>query len=158
MSVDYQELLDKYDKPYVPGEVRSPEYEKNLKRKQRLKSRLIKLDIILNEVKPLLLTESQKEHIAYLIRKHSNNFKKLHGNASEETIILAFIFYIKKTEDAAIKIDRYTVTKKYKLSHNAFETIICRLTKHCMEHESVKPVLTTKYDHEILLDSKGKMN
>lgn len=42
--MDYQELIDKYNEPYVPGEKRSKEYEKIVKREQRLKARLVKLE------------------------------------------------------------------------------------------------------------------
>ena len=154
--VDYQELLDKYDEPYVPGEKRSTEYERKVKREQRLKSRLVKLDLILNDAKTLLVTPSQKEQVQFLIRKHSNDFKELHRTVSEETIILAFIFYVKMMEDVSVKIDRYTVSKKYNLTHNTFETIICRLAKQYILRDSIPFMVTTDYDHEIMLETKGR--
>ena len=154
--VDYQELIDKYNEPYVPGEKRSNEYERKVKREQRLKSRLIKLDLILNDAKTLLVTPSQKKQVQFLIRKHSNDFKELHRTVSEETIILAFIFYVKMMEDISVKIDRYTVSSKYNLTHNTFETIICRLAKQYIMKGVIPPQVTTDYDHEIMLESKGK--
>ncbi|MBR3212979.1 MAG: hypothetical protein IKF79_00550 [Methanosphaera sp.] len=154
--VDYQELIDKYNEPYVPGEKRSNEYERKVKREQRLKSRLIKLDLILNDAKTLLVTPSQKKQVQFLIKKHSNEFKELHRTVSEETIILAFIFYVKMMEDISVKIDRYTVSSKYNLTHNTFETIICRLAKQYIMKGIIPPEITTDYDHEIMLESKGK--
>lgn len=154
--VDYQELIDKYNEPYVPGEKRSNEYERKVKREQRLKSRLIKLDLILNDAKTLLVTPSQKKQVQFLIKKHSNDFKELHRTVSEETIILAFIFYVKMMEDISVKIDRYTVSSKYNLTHNTFETIICRLAKQYIMKGVIPPQVTTDYDHEIMLESKGK--
>lgn len=154
--VDYQELIDKYNEPYVPGEKRSNEYERKVKREQRLKSRLIKLDLILNDAKTLLVTPSQKKQVQFLIKKHSNDFKELHRTVSEETIILAFIFYVKMMEDISVKIDRYTVSSKYNLTHNTFETIICRLAKQYIMKGIIPPEITTDYDHEIMLESKGK--
>ena len=71
--MDYQELIDKYNEPYVPGEKRSKEYERIIKREQRLKARLVKLDLILNDAKTLLVTPSQKEHVQYLIKKYRTN-------------------------------------------------------------------------------------
>lgn len=156
MMVDYQELIDKYNEPYVPGEKRSNEYERKVKREQRLKSRLIKLDLILNDAKTLLVTPSQKKQVQFLIKKHSNDFKELHRTVSEETIILAFIFYVKMMEDISVKIDRYTVSSKYNLTHNTFETIICRLAKQYIMKGVIPPQVTTDYDHEIMLESKGK--
>ena len=154
--VDYQELIDKYNEPYVPGEKRSNEYERKVKREQRLKSRLVKLDLILNDAKTLLVTPSQKKQVQFLIKKHSNEFKELHRTVSEETIILAFIFYVKMMEDISVKIDRYTVSSKYNLTHNTFETIICRLAKQYIMKGVIPPQVTTDYDHEIMLESKGK--
>ena len=152
--VDYQELIDKYNEPYVPGEKRSKEYERIIKREQRLKARLVKLDLILNDAKTLLVTPSQKEHVQYLIKKYSNKFQELHRTCSEETIILAFIFCVKMISDASVKIDRYTVSKQYNLNHNNFETIICRLVKE----DFIPPRVTTEYDHGIMLETKGKIN
>ena len=137
--VDYQELIDKYNEPYVPGEKRSNEYERKVKREQRLKSRLVKLDLILNDAKTLLVTPSQKKQVQFLIKKHSNEFKELHRTVSEETIILAFIFYVKMMEDISVKIDRYTVSSKYNLTHNTFETIICRLAKQYIMKGVIPP-------------------
>lgn len=154
--MDYQSLIDKYNAPYVEGEKRSTEYERNIKREQRLKERLILLDLILNDAKTLLVTNAQKQQVQFLIKKHSNHFKELHGTASAETIILAFIFYVKMMEDISVKIDRYTVSSKYNLTHNTFETIICRLAKQYIKDSIIHPTLTTDYDHEILLNNRGK--
>ena len=156
--MSYQELIDKYSDPYVPGEKRSNEYEKKIKREQRLKSRLIKLDLILNDAKTLLITPNQKAQVEFLIKKHSNEFKELHRTASEETIILAFIFYVKMMEDISVKIDRYSISKQYNLTHNTFETIICRLAKQYILKRSIPPTLTTDYDHEIMLETRGRTN
>ena len=35
-----QELLDKYEKSYVPGEKRSPHYDHRIKEKAKLKNRM----------------------------------------------------------------------------------------------------------------------
>ena len=156
MMVDYQELIDKYNEPFVPGEKRSSEYEKKIKREQRLKARLVKLDLILNDAKTSLVTPAQKEQVQFLIKRHSHEFKELHRTVSEETIILAFIFYVKMMDDVSVKIDRYTVSKKYDLTHNTFETIICRLAKQYILKGSIPQMLTTDYDHEVLLETKGR--
>lgn len=154
---DYQELLIKYSAPYVSGEKRSSTYEREVKRKQRLKRRLIKLDLLLNEAKVLFVSDTQKKQLQFLIKKYSNNFKKLHRNASEETIILAFIFYLKKLEDSLIQIQKYRICTKYNLTHNTFETIIIRLTADYFSKDYIKPELSTDYDHEVLYETKGEI-
>ena len=121
-----------------------------------MKSRLIKLDLILNDAKTLLVSPIQKEQVQFLIKKHSNEFQDLHRTASEDTIILAFIFYVKMMDDVSVKIDRYSVSKKYNLNHNTFETIICRLAKQYTLKGIIPPSVTTDYDHEIMLETKGK--
>ena len=148
-----QHLLNKYNKPYIPGEKRTPEYETLIKKQQRTRQRLLKLDMLLNET-PVNINPSQKQQLQHLIQEH-NNFKNLHGNASEECIILAFIFYTKKTENPSIQIDRYRVTQKYNLTHNTFETIICRLLQHTLMKTPIKPTLNKEDNHEIIL-KKGK--
>ena len=155
--MNYQELLHKYSEPYVPGEKRSREYEREIKRKQRLKRRLVKLDIMLNEASVLFVNADQKKQLQFLIKRYSNSFKKLHGKASEETIILAFIFYLKKMDDPLIQIQKYRISKKYKLTHNTFETIIIRLTADYFSNKYIIPDISTEYDHEVLYETKGEI-
>lgn len=154
--MNYQTLLEKYDTPYVEGEKRSPEYERKVKQEQRLRERLIKLDLILNDAKTLLITPSQKKQIQRLIKTHSSHFKELHRTASADTIILAFIFYVKMMDDVSIKIDRYTVSKQYHLTHSTYETIICRLSKQHIMNSPITYEPTTDYDHEILYNTRGR--
>ena len=148
-----QHLLKKYNKPYTTGEKRTPEYETMIKQQQRTRQRLIKLDTLIAET-PVNINPSQKQQLQHLITEHPN-FKNLHGNASEECIILAMIFYLKKTENPSIKIDRYRVSQKYNLTHNTFETIICKLLQSTLEKTPIKPTTNTEDNHEIIL-KKGK--
>jgi hypothetical protein len=83
------------------------------------------------------------------------NFKKLHKRASNETIILAFIFYTKIPENTNIKLNNYTITHKYKLTHNTFEIIICRLTLNYLQQVYIIPHEPKETNHNIL--EKGEI-
>lgn len=147
--MEIETTIQKYKKPYTPGEIRSKEYERRIKQQKRLNERLDLTDTLFNEV-TFPLHQYQKNQIKDLVRKHSKNFKKLHGNASQETIIVAFIFYIKKQEEKTdIKIQRYRLARKYKLTHNTFETIICRLIKLTLEELYLLPSENIYYDNNI---------
>ena len=142
-----EQLLKKYSKPYVPGEKRSPEYEKRIKQKQAMEDKKQIADHLFNEV-PFHLTNSEKDQVKHLITMYPN-FKKLHQNASNETIILALIFYVKMSHKQ-IKIDRYTITEKYQLTHTTFELIVCRLAKHYLEHIYIIPRQPENKQHDII--------
>lgn len=156
MTYTYQKtekLLKKYNNEYCKGETRSREYERKHQQKRRLNERLDLLDIILLDAKSLYLTNTQKEQVKYLIKKYSNQFKKLHGKASSSAIILSFIFYLKKCENPNIQVEKYFISHKYGLNHNMFETIICRLIQDYMKQDYLKCTTTTKYNHEYLADN-----
>lgn len=141
-------LLKKYNN-YVPGEKRTKAQEKIHKQKQRLQEKHTIADELLNETKFLIFTEYQKEHVHYLIDKFQD-FRKLHGNCSKEAIILTFIFYVAKINEPKLQLCNYRVTKKYGLTDNVFELIICRLVQALLSESKIVPVGTTKYDHDVL--------
>ena len=150
MSIDStQKLLRKYDNNYVPGEQRTRTQEKNHKRKQRLTEKHKLADELMNEAKYLTFTNYDKEHVHYLIEKFSD-FRQLHGNCKKETIILAFIFYVAKINTPRLSLSNYRVTRKYGLTDNIFELIICRIVETLLRETPIVPVNTTKYDNEFL--------
>ena len=102
MKRDINYLLRLYKKPIVKGEKRTKEYDKMIKRKQSKKGKEETAKDLFNEV-PFHLTNNDKEQVFHLIKMYPN-FRKLHGNASNETIILAFIFYVKIPYNSTIKI------------------------------------------------------
>ena len=145
-------LLRKYNNDYTNGEQRSDEYNKKMKQKQRLYEKLQLAEDLFLET-PFHLTNDDKEQVKHLIRMYPN-FRKLHGKASNEQIILSFIFYTKIPLDSNIKLDKYEITNKYNLSHNTFEIIICRLTLEYLKEVYIIPTVPKDKNHEILL--KGK--
>ena len=150
---DINQLIDKYSDVYVKGEKRTSEYENQIKEKQRIKGRHEIAEDLFNEV-PFELNIWEKEHVHHLIDMYPN-FRDLHGNASNETIILAFIFYTKIPANTDIKLYNYQISGKYNLTHTTFELIICRLALNYLKEVYIIPRQPKKTDHEIV--SKGKI-
>lgn len=148
---DYEKLLKKYEPAYVPGEERSLEYNHNFRVQARLKHRMLLVDELTLEVKYFLLTPSQKETVKYLVKVFNGNFKSLHRQASDETIILAFIFYLKKLDTPKLQLKDYRITKKYRLTDAIFELILCRVTNYFMVHHPVCLTTSLRDDHDKLV-------
>ena len=145
-------LLKKYSKPYTPGEQTTTHYNTQIKQQQRLKDKENTAQQLFQET-PFHLTQHEKQQVIHVIHTYTN-FKKLHRKASNETIILAFIFYIKMS-NKQIKLDRYTITTKYQLTHTTFELIICRLVKNHFQNTYITPTTNTTLQHSIL--EKGEL-
>lgn len=142
------EIIDKYSNTYVSGEKRSREYNRQLKQKEAVNKRHLIADKLFNEV-PFNLNPLEKDMVHHLIRTYPN-FKELHGKASNETIILAFIFYVKIPYNTNIRLNKYYVTSKYNLTHNTFEIIICRLALNYLKEVYIIPTEPRDIDHNIL--------
>ena len=157
---DTEFLVKKHDKQRMPYEDRGKEYDKQRKREERkreLKDIAYDLFAECGSYKKLQLSSYQRIRILYLIDTFGKNFKLLHGNAKKEAIILSFIFYIKKLEIASIRLNDYTfLSKRYGLTSDIFEIVICRLCNYYMSRMPIVPSVTTKYDHEILSKNGGQ--
>ena len=147
-SIEY--LLEKYDQGgYSKGVYETPEQQRQRKQKQRLKERLLILDDLLLEEPRLDLNRFEKEKVKYLIEKYPY-FQKIYHHALEETIILAFIFYVKIDSDSHVKIEKWSICKKYKLNDHKYSIIITHLFSLTLSKEALPIKPTTKYDHSIL--------
>lgn len=144
-----QRLLKKYDKQYVHGERPNKTTQKQNRDTRKLLHRLELLQDLENQL-PFTLTQNQKAEVENLIRRFNNKFKKLHGNASEKTIILAFIFYTRKIDEPKTQIGQYTVATKNGLNTNIFITIICRITEDYRKNSPINNTKTYNYNHQIL--------
>ena len=149
-----KKLINKYDNVYVAGEKRSLEYERQYKQKQAVKKRHMIAQNLFNEV-TFHLNIHEKNQVHYLIDKFTN-FKKLHRKAKNEAIILAFIFYVKLKENTLININKYKISKKYNLTNNKFEIILCKIILQLLQETEIKRTITTRYDHNILLKGEIK--
>ena len=146
--------LKKYEK-YVQGERRPPHTEKQHKQKQKLQEKHTLTDELLHETRILALTPNEQEHIHYLIDKFSN-FRELHGNCKKETIILALIWYIAKINTPKRRIKDYQFNRKYGLTDDIFELIMCRITQRLLAESPIVPRHTLKYDNNILYRGNPK--
>ncbi|MCR5027015.1 MAG: hypothetical protein K6A34_06210 [Methanobrevibacter sp.] len=150
MSVEStNKLLRKYENNYVQGERRTTIQEKIHKQKQLKREKHELTDELLNETKVLLLTNTDKEHVHYLVNKF-DDFNSLHRTASKEAIILAFIFYVAKTKTPKRQLKEYSFTSKYGLTEPVFELIMCRIVQRLLEEAPIVPKNTKKYDNDIL--------
>ncbi len=157
MTID--SLINKYSER-VPYEERGLESDKQRKRKERareLKETTNDLISECNNYKRLRLTPFQEKQVYYMVEKFSNNFKMFHKTAKKETVILAFIFYVKINETPIIRLNEYKITSKYCLTDNTFEIIICKLVAYFMKRMPIVPVGTTDYDHEMLSRNGGEI-
>lgn len=152
-------LINKY-KGRVPYEERGKEYDKLRKRESRkreLEDICEDLFFECEDYKRLKLNNYQKQRVKYLVDKFSNCFEMLHGQAKSETIILAFIFYIKLNEEPRIRLREYRITSVYGLTDNIFEVIVCRLAEYYIRNAPIVPVGSTNYDHDLLSKNGGKI-
>lgn len=151
MSIEStNKLLRKYENNnYVPGEKRTTRQEKIHKQKQLKREKHQLTDELLNETKVLLLTNTDKEHVHYLVNKF-DDFNSLHRQASKECIILAFIFYVAKINTPKRQLKEYSFTRKYGLTEPVFELIMCRVVQRLLAEAPIIPKHTKKYDNDIL--------
>lgn len=153
--MNYEKLIEKYENNvYVKGEQFTSDYVKELKRKEAIKSRHLTADILFNEVS-FHLNDSEKEQVHYLIDEFQN-FRKLHGKASNECIILSFIFYVKIKQNTLIRVDEHSICKKYRLTNRVFEIILCKIILQLLQETEIKRIIKTEYDHNILLKGEIK--
>lgn len=149
-------LLKKYNASYVKGEKRLSETNKQLKRKQRRLEKHNLCEELLLEIN-LHFAPYQKDFIHYLIDVFADEFKKLHGRASNEVIILVFMFYTKKIEDPRLNLNNYSISRKYGLTDSIFKLIVCRICDYYIKNSSLVYQETTRYDHEILSKNGGRI-
>lgn len=148
---DIQYLLDTYDNAYVKGEQRSKHTKNRIRKESVRKNRHLILDELLLESKSLMLTPNDKKTVRYLIDVFTDDFKKLHRRASDEAIILAFIFYLKKIELPSVRLSDYRICNKYGLTDAVFEIILCRIILYYMRKTPIEPVTYRKDEHDILI-------
>ena len=149
-------LLKKYSKSYVPGEQRSIEYDNMIRQKITLNDNIHLLHQLNTELPETLTLNKCDLRIAEnLVATFNNNLKLLHKQAKTETILLTFLFYLKKMENPKLQIEDYTILKTYGLTTPIYSLIISRAFMYYMEHVPVSITTTTQYDHEKLIKNGG---
>ena len=149
---DINFLLDLYEKNYVKGEIRSKESKQKIRYETKRKNRHLIFDELRNEADSINLSPNQIKLVRYLIDDFNEDFKNLHRKAKEETVILVFMFYLKKIETPSIRLESYRICGKYGLTNHVFEIIVCRMLLKFMKKCPIVPTNNySKKDHEILL-------
>jgi hypothetical protein len=150
---DIQKLLDKYQASYVPGEIRSKQYNTRIQKQHKYKNRINTLNTINKELPySIKLNKSEKEVTASIIETFNEDLKYLHRQATEEQIILSIIYTIKKRikPELTLNKDKYPIFARYRLTYPMLTTILSRLCNYYMLHNPQVIRQTTRYDHEIL--------
>lgn len=148
---DINFLLNLYENEYVKGEIRSKETKKKIRYETKRKNRHLIFDELRKKADTINLTPNQVKVIRYIIDDFNEDFKNLHRKASEETIILAFIFYIKKIENPSIRLESYRVCREYGLTNHVFEIIVCRMLLKFMKKCPIRPTTNYSKDHDMLI-------
>ena len=157
MSIE--RLINKYCKPDGanitanhkphPAERTSNEYRKKQKQEETRKHRQLILDELLNET-PFNLNPVQVQQIRYWIDKFNADFKNFNRKSSNETIILAFIMIQRKKVNPRLNVERFTISRKYKLNNTVFITIQNRLIFRLMRTTQLVYNQSRYYNHNIL--------
>ena len=148
-----QKLLNKYDKAYTPWEQRSKEYNNTIHKQYKYRNRIETLNKLNTELPySIKLNKHEKEVTTSIIQTFNTDIKHLHRRATEEQIILAIIYTIKKRIKPEITLDenKYPIFTKYGLTYPILTTILSRLCNYYMLHNPQVIRQTTRYDHEIL--------
>ena len=153
---DIEFLLKKYGSNYVKGEIHLAQTNKLYKRNRRLIEKHNICENLFEECNYFTFSEAEKNFIHYLINRFSN-FKELHARANVETIILVFIFYVKKLNNPSVNLNHYSISKKYGLSDQVFKLVICRICVDFIKNSPIIEYETSKYNHELLSKNGGKI-
>lgn len=160
---DINKLIQKYynaDGENITGTPKKDKaecYTNSYNKQQRLESnrqnRHLILDQLLNEI-PFHLHPGQVETIRIWIDEFNSYWKDFHRQASNETVILAMIMIQRKQANKALKVERFSISKKYNLTTPIFITIQNQLIFELMRTTPLTYKLADKYNHEIL-EKKG---
>lgn len=145
---NYNKLLKKYEKP-TKSEKFTNEYQNKINQEAARKNRHLILDELLLEV-PFTLTKPQITVIRTWIDDFNTDFKDFHRQSSNETIILAFIFLMRKEDFPKLDVSTFSISKKYNLTKPIFELIVCRLVYRLIKTMPIILRTSNRKDHDIL--------
>ena len=138
-------LLRKYEKT-ISAERHTQNYQRQQKTDENRKNRHLLLDTLLNET-PFTLTKTEIQQIRFWIDTFNTEWKSLHRQASDETIILALILIQRKQYNPKTQITRYSICRKYDLTNSKFITIQNRLIFLLMKTTPLTYTQSKYYDH-----------
>ena len=145
---DVNYLLKKYEKP-TKAEKYSNEYQNRINQEASRKNRHFILDEMMIEV-PFMVKKSHEETVRMWIDDFSTEFKDFHRQASDEAIILAFIFLMRKEDYPYLNVSNYSISQKYGLTPKMFELIVCRLVLKLLKTMPIIYRQSSRKDHDVL--------
>ena len=143
ININY--LLKKYDK-ITPAERHTNEYYNKNKTEENRKNRHLLLDSLLNEV-PFTLNKNEIRQIRYWIDRFNTEWKNIHRQSSDETILLALILMQRKHSNPKIQIQQYNICETYDLTTSKFITIQNRIVFLLMKTTPLVYTQSKYYDH-----------
>ena len=126
------------------------EYNQQQRLEANRKNRHLLLDQLLNET-PFRLHQDQINEIRYWIDTFNNYWKHFHRQASNETILLAFIMIQRKNVNRKLQVERFSIIRKYNLTNPVFINIQNQLIFELMRTTPLTYAQAKHYNHEILL-------
>lgn len=157
---DYTRLIKKYYKKSGANmtaepkrnkaEIVSNDYDNQYHKEVSKRNRHLILDELVREV-PFHVTKSQIKKIRFWIDRFNDDFKSFHRQASNETIILAFILIQRKQVNSKLDIDELAISKKYSLNKSIFITIQNRLIFKLMATTELTYTQSKYYNQDILI-------
>lgn len=148
MNRDVDFLLKKYEKP-TKAERYSNEYQNKINQEAARKNRHDILGELMAEV-PFIVKKSHEDTIRMWIDDFSVDFKDFHRQASDEAIILAFIFLMRKEDYPYLNVSNYSISRKYGLTPKMFELIVCRLVLKMLKTMPIIYRQSVRKDHDVL--------
>ena len=134
---DIDRLIDKYysndgknttaNLKHHKAETTSNEYKKQQRMQYNQRLHQAQLTELINEVE-FELTPSEINQIRYWIKLFNTDWKQLHRQASNKTIILAMMFMHLKQRDKSVQVSDYKICTDYRLSENKLITIQNNIT------------------------------
>lgn len=142
-------LLDKYETPdgenkRVYGEVTTDKYRNTERQKANLKNRHLLLDNILNETEQPI-NKQQKTEIKQWINQFHDEWKTIHRQSSDETIITALILIQYKKNNYRIPKALAEAINKYDLTTRKFLLIQNRIIFLLMKYTPLNYTLEERY-------------
>ena len=161
---NYTKLINKYYKKdgenmtgtikKYPGECYTNNYDKKEKMEANRKHRHNLLTELIKET-PFNINPTQEQQIRYWIDTFNNYWKHFHRQASNETILLAFIMIQQKQSNPRLQVENYRISHKYELDTNTFTLIQNRLIFELMRTTPLTYNQSLHLNHEIL--NKGEL-
>jgi len=101
----------------------------------RIKDKITIAKILMNELK---VSGNKRKEVEYMISSEFKNFKDLSKNCSSEQIIGLIIFYVMKSHDISLVLEKYKSFKKLGLTNKHYMTFATKLSNYYQKQIPIK--------------------